>query len=178
MIVLGLLTIVVWLLITRRSAGTAPAGTPADAPAEYVDLETLRHDLLSKKADPDDPDYRKRMDLLLSELKQKFGDRIPLSQLNQFIASERADLKKEMRALVDKADSEGKSIPLEDLRKNLEKAKAEYKGSDHDVFNRKMDEFIETLRAQYGDQIPVAEAFKLLQKLERTTGQTDTVHQE
>jgi hypothetical protein len=174
MLVLGLFAIVVWLLIARRGAGTAPA----DTTAEYVDLETLRHDLLSKKADPDGPDDRKRMELLLTELQQKFGDRIPLSELNKFIANEITAGKKKMRALVDKADSEGKSIPLEDIRKNLEKAKAEYKGNDHDVFNRKMDEFIETLRTQYGDQIPVAAAFKLLQKIERATGQTDTVHQE
>jgi hypothetical protein len=177
-IVLGLIAIVLCLLIARRDARTAPKRSVGDAPPEYVDLEALRQDLLSKKADPEDPDYPKRMELLLSELKQKFGDRIPLSQLNEFIASEKASSKKQMRALVDKADSEGKTISVEALRKNFEKAKAEYKGSDHDAFNRKMDEFIESLRTQYGDQIPVSEAFKLLRNLERATGQTDTANQE
>ena len=45
------------------------------------------------------------------------------------------------------------------------------------TFNREIDKFIESLRAQYGDQIPVPETFKLLQKLERATGETDTVNQ-
>ncbi len=143
-------------------------------PAEYIDFEAFRQDLFSKHADPK---YRKNIEPLLQELKQKCGDRIPVSELFQFIAAERSDPKTWMKELVEKARTERKAVPLEQLRQRYEKAKAEYKGTDPEGFNREMDRAVEVLRVQYGEHIPAEELFKLLQDHERATGQTDTVHQ-
>jgi len=143
----------------------------APTPAEYVDLDTLKRDLISRSDDPES------IEPLFEELKRKFGDRIPVDQLQQFISAKKANLKSQVKGLVVKAATEGKTISVESLREDMEKAKEQYKGKDREAFNREVDNFVDSLRAQYGDQIPVAEAFKLLQRLERDTGETDTVNQ-
>ena len=89
--------------------------TQADAPAEYVDIEVLRQDLLSKGADPD-------MERLLADLELRFGDRIPLSQLIEFTECEIANGKAQMKGLVEKAHSEGKTISIEAIRKKPRKS--------------------------------------------------------
>jgi len=46
-----------------------------------------------------------------------------------------------------------------------------------EAFKRANDDLVASLRVQYGEQIPVAEAVKLLQELERATGETDSALQ-
>jgi hypothetical protein len=142
--------------------------------AEYIDFEAFRRDLLSKNPDPE---YRKGIEPLLQELRQKFGNRIPVNELYRFIADERVELKTRMKGIVEKARDEGKTVELEQLRQHYEKQKAEYTGQDPGVFSRELDREVEELRAQFGEQIPFAEFFKRLQDLERATGDTDTINQ-
>jgi hypothetical protein len=142
--------------------------------AEYIDLESFRQDLFSKNADPE---YRRRVGALLDELKLRFGDRIPVTELGKYIAGERADLKTRMKGIIERARAEGKAVSLEQLRQRYEKAKAEYEGPDPEGFNKEIDRTVEGLRAQYGEHIPAVELFKILQDLEHATGQTETVHQ-
>jgi hypothetical protein len=142
--------------------------------AEYIDFEAFRRDLLSKNPDPE---YRKGIEPLMQELRQKFGDRIPVNELYRFIADERVQVKTRMKGIVEKARDEGKTAELEELRQHYEKEKAEYKGADPEGFSRELDRFVERLRVQYGERIPAVELFKMLQDVERATGQTDTVHQ-
>lgn len=160
--------------IERKLAILGSVGQ-APPPAEYVDLATLREDLISKSDDPEE--YQKSTEPLLQELKRKFGDRIPVDQVQQFILGKKLTLKAQMRSMVAKAADKGGTISVESLRENMEKKKEEYKGEDRETFNREIDKFIQSLKAQYGDQIPIAEAFKLVQKLERATGETDTINQ-
>lgn len=144
---------------------------PAPAPV-YLDLGTLRQDIIANSPDPEERE--KSIEPLFRELKQKFGDRIPADQLQQFISTEQQTLKTQMQAYVDRATAREKTISVEEIRQALEKAKAAYKGNDVEAFNRANDDLVASLRAQYGEQIPVAEAVKVLQKLERAAGQTDS----
>jgi hypothetical protein len=144
---------------------------PVSAPPDYIDFERFRHELFSTHADPE---YQKHIEPLLQEVKQRFGDRIPISEFLRFVADERANLKTRMKGIVEKARAEGNSVPLEQLQQSV---KADYKGPDPEAFNREIDRSVEGWRAQYGEHIPAVELFKILQDLERASGQTDTVNQ-
>ena len=131
--------------------------------------------MLARSENPEE--YKKSIEPLLHELQQKYRDQIPVGELQRFISAEKLNLKAKMKGLVASAATEGKTISLESLRQTMEKSKTDYKGSDRDVYNANIDNFIGSLKAQYGEQIPVEDAFKLLQKLEGAAGQTDTINQ-
>jgi hypothetical protein len=65
---------------------------------------------------------------------------------------------------------DGKTATVEHIRLVLEQAKAEYHGPDPEGFNRSMDQFVESLRMQYGERIPIRDAVRRLEQLARTTG--------
>ena len=67
-------------------------------------------------------------------------------------------------------DTGGETVSVEHIRQTLEKAKLDYQGGDPEGFNRAADEFIASLRAQYGERAPAADAVKLLAKFARATG--------
>lgn len=72
--------------------------------------------------------------------------------------------------LLPKAAGDGKNVSLEQVRQTLERAKADYRGADPEGFKRAVNEFETSLRTQYGEQIPVADAVKRLGKFASVTG--------
>jgi hypothetical protein len=64
----------------------------------------------------------------------------------------------------------GPNISVDRIRQTLEQAAAEYHGPDPQGFNRAANELVASLEAQYGDQVPAADAIQRLEKLARATG--------
>ena len=64
----------------------------------------------------------------------------------------------------------GNTISVDRIRQTLETAEADYHGPDPQGFNRAANELIASLKAQYGDQVPAADAVERLEKLARATG--------
>ena len=64
----------------------------------------------------------------------------------------------------------GNTIGVERIRQTLEQAEADYHGRDPQGFKRAADELLAVLKAQYGDQVPAADAVKRLENLARATG--------
>jgi hypothetical protein len=79
-------------------------------------------------------------------------------------------LNPERKTFVSKTMGGGKTTAIENVRQALEQAKADYQGQDREGFHRAMDEFVASLRAQYGEQMPVADAMRRLEQLSRSTG--------
>jgi hypothetical protein len=61
---------------------------------------------------------------------------------------------------------------IEEIRQRLENAKAHYQGEDPEGFNKAMDNFVASLRARYGEQVPVADAARLMRELPLAVGKT------
>jgi len=59
---------------------------------------------------------------------------------------------------------------LQHIRRALERSKANYYGSDPEGFSRRADEILESLQAQYGEQVPVADAIEHLKKFGHEPG--------
>jgi hypothetical protein len=68
------------------------------------------------------------------------------------------------------AGATGNTIGVDRIRQTLEKAEADYHGHDPQGFKLAANELIESLKAQYGDRVPAADAMKRLEKLARATG--------
>ena len=152
--VIGLMVVagsLLFLLLRRRP----PAPTTT-----YIDLDTLKRDVISSGSDPESTEG------LFQGLKRNFGDRAPAEQLQQFFSAQTQEAKTRRRALVAKAASEGKAMSVEDLQRTMERVKAEYKGENRDELNRETDNWIASLRAQYGGQIPLTDALDLLEETE------------
>ena len=66
----------------------------------------------------------------------------------------------------------GMTTSIEEIRQRLEKAKAQYRGEDREAFARAIDSLVESLRAQYGEQVPVADAAKRLRELHLPSSET------
>jgi hypothetical protein len=64
----------------------------------------------------------------------------------------------------------GHSIGVDRIRQTLEQAEADYHGRDPQGFKLAASELLASLKAQYGDQVPAADAVKHLEKLARATG--------
>jgi hypothetical protein len=128
---------------------------------QYVDLPTLRKQLLERNQAPE---FRNDIEPWLEELKQKFGERVPLTEANQFVAEKMAGIQKQIDAELQKPEARGKTVDLEKLRRDV---KAGYKGSDRENTFREIDRHIDAMEAKYGRQMPLAEAEKMWQQLER-----------
>lgn len=57
------------------------------------------------------------------------------------------------------------TISIEEIRQRLENAKTHYQGKDPEGFNKAMDNFVASLRARYGEQVPVVDAARLMREL-------------
>jgi hypothetical protein len=93
------------------------------------------------------------------------------------VSDQKRRLKVEMRSLIETAQAEGKSASVEELAQGMKARIFADAGPERDDSIRKMDDYVVSLRAEYGDRIPVGDLFRLLQQLERDLGNTDTIHQ-
>jgi hypothetical protein len=142
---------------------------------EEVEVDALRQYLLSQSDNPEES--IRSLDPLLRELRQRYGDRVPADQLRKFVSDQKRRLKVEMRSLIETAQAEGKSASVEELAQGMKARIFADAGPERDDSIRKMDDYVVSLRAEYGDRIPVGDLFRLLQQLERDLGNTDTIHQ-
>lgn len=76
----------------------------------------------------------------------------------------------ERSAFPPKATGDGKTVGVEYIRQTLEKAKLDYSGRDPGGFSRAADDFLASLREQYGEHVPAADAFKRIEKFARANG--------
>ena len=56
-------------------------------------------------------------------------------------------------------------MSIEEIRQKLEDSRALYPGTDPQAFDRTVDNFVASLRAQYGEDVPVVEVVKRLRAL-------------
>jgi hypothetical protein len=52
----------------------------------------------------------------------------------------------------------------------IEKAKADYQGRDREGFSRAADEFVASLRGQYGERVPIPDAIRRVEEFARDSG--------
>jgi hypothetical protein len=153
LLVLGLIIIagILYFVAARRVASQP----------KYVDLQTLRQQLLERNQDPE---FQRRVEPWLAELKQRFGERIPLNEANQFVAGKMAGIQSQTDKVLQRPEHQGKTVDLEKLRRDV---KAGYIGNDRETMFREIDRNIDAMEAKYGRQMPLAEAEKVWQQLER-----------
>src|SRR5580700_10981232 len=58
------------------------------------------------------------------------------------------------------ASAKAHTVNIEEIRRRLENAKALYQGQDPEEFDKAIDTFVAALKAQYGEDVPVVDAFK------------------
>jgi hypothetical protein len=77
-----------------------------------------------------------------------------------------AQSKERRQEIIDTEAKKGTSIEIEALRRNFEQGAPTYQGPDRDAYVKKIDDFVKLVVAQYGDRIPVDEAYKLMRELD------------
>jgi len=144
--------VVLFLFVATRWVASRP---------QYVDLPTLREQVLKRNQDPE---FRRSIEPSLEELKQKFGERIPLKEANQFLDEKMAGIQRQIDEELQKPEARGKTIDLEKLRRNV---KAGVTGDNRENVLREIDAKIDAMEAKSDRQMPLAEAEKMWQQLER-----------
>jgi hypothetical protein len=150
-ILLGLVAIVL-LFVAMRWMESRP---------QYVDLPTLREQLVERNQDPE---FRRNIEPWLEELKRRFGERVPLGEANQFVAEKMAGIQRQIDEELQRPEAQGKTVDLEKLRRDV---KAGFTGNDRENTFREIDRHIDAMEAKYGRQMPLAEAERMWQQLER-----------
>jgi hypothetical protein len=150
-----------YVVLGRTSAIEKPGGG-------FADLEDLRNDFAGVQANSPKL-YQEIIAPYLDSWKAKYGRRVPLHAvkvLEQRIANEMAVVKEKKQEIIAKAASEGKTIEISSLRKQLEESIADHQGRDYEQYVASIEHFLLSLQAKYGASIPVDEASKLADKLE------------
>lgn len=105
--------------------------------------------------------YEHDVSPLLDGLRTKYGNRIPveeLEKLDQWVGTQESRIREQLQGTL---EANGvKTLPIAELRARLEKTKAEYKGSDREEFAQKVDKRLEFLTAKYGAEIPLDEVMR------------------
>jgi curved DNA-binding protein CbpA len=144
---------------------------------QTVDITDLRRNLATVESE--NPElYRKEIGPRLDSWAEQYGDRIPLEEFEKFYryVTEQAERSgRERQQMIDRLAAEGKTLEMTALRQHLEKEKAEYQGPDRGAFARQLDLLVESLEATYGSNIPIDEAYKLVDRLESGAGGTKGV---
>jgi hypothetical protein len=70
------------------------------------------------------------------------------------------------------SSAHGRTVGIEQIRQTLGDTKANYKATDPAAFDKAIDTFVASLKAQYGDEVPVVEAVKLLRNFQPPAGET------
>jgi hypothetical protein len=146
----------------------------APPPPALVDIEALSQRLFSKNPDPE---YKRTTAALLDEAKRRFGAQAPVDQLYRLIRLKEDSLKARMKQLTVEAADKGASVQIDELERGMSKSRADYTGEEAERFGAQAAEWIVSLRAQYGERIPLLDLVRILQELERAIGVTDSVHQ-
>lgn len=144
-------------------------------PAQTVDMRELRQELGSTET-LDPKMFRCELELVLNSLEAKYGQHVPLHEiqnLQQTIGAKLSNIARHEQQIVDQAAREGETIDLDRLRDSLAKGKATLEGSDREAYEQEMDGLLQILSAKYGSRIPIDQAYKIVQRLEAGFGLSD-----
>jgi hypothetical protein len=134
----------------------------------FLDLEDFRKDFAGVQAN--NPElYQEVIAPFFQSWKERYGRRVPLQEvevMQKRIDHEMNEIKAKKQKLIDKAASQGATLDLAALRRNIEQSKAKYQGADREEYVRGLDRFLTSLEVKYGTSIPVDEANRLLDKLD------------
>jgi hypothetical protein len=134
----------------------------------FLDLEDFRKDFAGVQAN--NPElYQEVIAPFFQSWKERYGRRVPLQEvevMQKRIDHEMNEIKEKKQKLIDKAASQGATLDLASLRKNIEQSKAKYQRADREGYVRELDRFLTSLEVKYGTSIPVDEANKILDKLD------------
>jgi hypothetical protein len=97
---------------------------------------------------------------------------ITLRDRNQLALDE---IERKRRAIIERGSADGKTISTEAALKYLLQRKATYDGPDREQYFAKLDQFIDEFRKKNGPQIPVAQAYTILNELEAKFGRVEKV---
>lgn len=144
--------------------------TATEVPGKgFLDLEELRNELAPTiAANPDL--YEKTIKPFFDSWKKQYGRRVPVQAVALFRQRIQEDInenQEKKRKLIEDAARKGQTLDLSSLRESFEQMKAEYKGSDREQYVRQLDSFIMSLEAKYGTAIPVDEANRVLEQMEK-----------
>jgi hypothetical protein len=143
----------------------------------FADIEELRGDLAGVRIDNPEV-YERVVTPNFTYWEKRYGRRIPVHELRLLqgkVDRELDDIRAKRKALTDKAARSGATIDVGNLRSQLERSKAEYKGFDPAAYGEGLDRFLVSLEVKYGKAIPIDEAERLLSELETIipSAQTD-----
>jgi len=111
--------------------------------------------------------YKSELEPLLDSLQDIYGDLVPVAAIKELIPARRRQLAQKIQEIIDQGAKKGKTIEIGALRQRMEATKATYTGSNRDTFATELDRLLDGLAAKYGNRIPVDEAYRIMQKLER-----------
>lgn len=134
------------------------------APMQTFDLRDFRQDIQAET-----PDGYKTIEPILDFLEAKYGNNVPLTEmdnLRQLNNSKLANIQERIQDGVNQAAAEGKTIEIESLRRTFERSKAAYAGPDRECYVMEMDKFLESIIAKYGNRIPMEDAYKIMKDFE------------
>lgn len=114
--------------------------------------------------------YKAELEPLLDSLEGVYGKLVPVAALEELIPQRLRQLEKKRQEIIDRKAKAGKSIEIEALRQRMEASKAAYTGSDREAYATELDRLLDGLASKYGSSIPVDEAYRIMQMLERGEG--------
>jgi hypothetical protein len=90
-----------------------------------------------------------------------------LRDRNQLVVEE---IERKRQSIIDRGATDGKTISTEAALKHVLKRKAAYGGPNREEYVADLDRFIEEFRKKHGPEIPLAEAYAILNELEARFG--------
>jgi hypothetical protein len=149
---------------TRDNKGKPEKAMSVGAqPGTLIPLSELRDELSAAQPEA----YKSGLEPLLDSLEAKYGNLVPVVSIEELIPGRLRHLEEQRQEIVDREAKKGKTIEIAALRQRLEATKATYTGSDSDAYANEVNRLLDVLVSKYGSCIPVDEAYRIMQKLER-----------
>lgn len=142
-------------------------GVRKSPPLGFIGIEEFRRHMITEI--PNRALYTKEVEPAIDSLKAKYGTHVPVTEivnLQEVIHKKVAQVEKQRQKIIDREAKKGAVIEIASLRRNFEEGAAAYQGPDRDTHVKKIDDYVKLLVEQYGDHIPVDEAYKLMRELD------------
>ena len=147
--------------------GLKPTASHDDEQTEQksplIPLTELREQLSAAQPER----YKSELEPLLDQLQATHGELVSAAAVEELIAAKLRELERQRQEIVDREAKKGKTIEIAALRQRMEATKAACAGSNRDAYANELDRLLDGLSAKYGSSIPVDEACRIMQKLER-----------
>lgn len=104
-------------------------------------------------------------------------NKIPPPNVQAYLVERLAEVKRGLQEIesrrqeiIEAGARQGKTISTEKALQYVELVKANYDGPDREAYVREIDRVVQEFRAKHGPEIPVDEAYRIMQEIEARYG--------